>query len=887
MFEWLRVIASRIHGFLTTRRLDQDFEQELEAHLALLTEENMRRGLTPQNARREARLRLGGVTQLRETHRELQGLPWIETFFQDLRYAFRVLRKNPAFTAVAVLTLALGIGANTAIFSVVYAVLLKPLPYANPDQLVIVFEEKLAEGITKNGSSYLDFVERREQNRSFRELAGTQAHDLTLTGRGEPSVVDTAVVTPELFSILGVRPLAGRTFVPEDGVKGASPVVILSENFWSSRFGADPKIVGSPITLDKRSFTVIGIMPAAFRSPPLTRNQDVWIPLVDDPLFSGWMAQRGEHWLGVLGRLNPGVSLSQAQAEMNTIQARLVREYPAEDAGRTIRVVPLGTEIVGNVKSALLVLLGAVGLVLLIACANVANLLLARATSRANEVAVRMALGAGQTRMVRQLLTESAALGWLGGLAGIGLACFGVQGLRSLLPPDLPQVHSIRVDGWVLGFALFLSVAASFGFGLAPALFAVRSSLQASLKEGTGRAGEGGGRQRARGFLAIAEIALAMVLLVGAGLLLRSFATLTSVNPGFEVRQIVKADVSLPRFEYSTPQQWTQFENQLLARIQAQPGLRDSAVAVPLPLGQGCVVLGFDLVGGPPLPPGTTRRADYVSVSPDYFHVMGIPLLRGRSFSVRDSPSSPRVALVSEALAQRYFPNQDPLGRKLIFGFPPDRDVRREIVGIVGDVRATALSQDPEPTMYVPFAQSPFWGGELVVKTSLSLSSVAAAIRHEVRNIDPDLPVTDIEPISGMVNASVAQPRFRAFLLGLFAALALILAAAGIFGVVSYSVSRRTREIGIRIALGASPSRVLWMMLAESGKLVLLGLAFGIPAALVLARFLSGLLFAVHSTDPLTFVGVIILLSLVALAASYVPTRRAVRADPMVALRCE
>jgi putative ABC transport system permease protein len=439
----------------------------------------------------------------------------------------------------------------------------------------------------------------------------------------------------------------------------------------------------------------------------------------------------------------------------------------------------------------------------------------------------------------------------------------------------------------VLGFALLLSVSASFVFGLAPALFAADSNVQVSLKEGGGRAGEGGGRRRARSFLVVAEIALAMVLLVAAGLLVRSFVTLTSVSPGFDVKHVLKAEISLPQFQYSTPHQWSAFENELLARIQADPGLRDSAVAVPLPLSEGFINLSFDIPGNPPLSPGTSRTADYAAVSPEYFRVMGIPLLRGRTFNQQDSMSTSRVAVISEAMARIYFPNQDPLGRRLFFGFPPDGDASREIVGIVGDVRDVALHQDPGAMMYVPFAQAPFWGAVVVVKTTLSPASVAATIRQEVRRIDKDLPVTDVETMAGIVDASVAQPRFQTLLLGMFGVMALVLAASGIFGVISYGVSCRTHEIGIRIALGATPAKVLRLVLTESAKLLLLGLAFGIPAALGLGRFLSNLLFGVHPADPLTFVGVATLLTLVALAASYAPTRRAMRLDPMAALRYE
>ncbi len=628
-------------------------------------------------------------------------------------------------------------------------------------------------------------------------------------------------------------------------------------------------------------------MPATFRFPIVTESEQLWIPLVQDPLFGSWMARRGGHWLQVTGRLKPGVSLTQAQAELDAISARFAKEFPAENGGWAIRMVPLQQMIVGNPKSALLVLLGAVGLVLLIACANIANLLLTRATSRAREIAVRTTLGAGRSRIVRQLLSETAVLGLLGGVTGIGLAYWGVQGLSSVLPQSLPRVNAIRVDSLVLGFALLLSALASCAFGLAPALFAANSNLQGSLREGGGRSGESSRRRRARSFLAAGEIALAMVLLVAAGLMLRSFAKLMSVSPGFDVQHIVKADISLPQFQYSIPQQWTAFSDELLARIQAQPGLQDSAVVVPRPIADGFVNLGFDIVGNPPSSAGTSRTANYVSVSPDYFRVMGIPLMAGRFFNHHDILSAPRVSVISKAMARLYFPNQNPLGKQLTFGFPPDSGATREIVGIVGDVRDVALGQDPGPMMYVPYAQSPFWGANLVVKSTLSTSSVAAAIRQEVRKMDKDLPVTDVATMPDILDASVSQPRFRTFLLGLFAAMALVLAATGIFGVISYSVSCRRNEIGIRVALGASRGAILRMVLRETLVLTLVGLAVGVPCSLAASRVVGHMLFGVSAYDPATIAAVAFTLAAVAALAGYVPARRAMRVDPMIALRYE
>ena len=868
-------------------QIESELDAEMRFHVESRAQDLLRSGLSREDAHRRARIEFGSIGSYQEKVRETRRVTWLEDFAQDLRYGWRVLRKNPGFAVVAVLTLALGIGANTAIFSVVYAVLLKPLPYAKSDELFNVFEAQPQEGITGTGWSFMNFAELREQSHVFSEMAGVQKHQLTLTGQGAPAVVNTSVVTPELFSLFGEKPLAGRVFFSEDGKPGALPVVIVSENLWRGTFGADPKIIGSSISLDKRSFSVIGIMPAAFRFPFLTKSEQLWIPLVQDPLFGSWMNRRGGHWLQVTGRLKPGVSLTQAQAELDALSARFAKEFPAENGGWTIRMVPLQQMIVGNAKPPLLVLLGAVGLVLLIACANIANLLLTRATSRAREIAVRTTLGAGRARIVRQLLSETAVLGLLGGATGIALAYWGVQGLSALLPESLPRVNAIRVDNVVLGFALLLSAIASCAFGLAPALFVANSNSQTSLREGGGRSGESRNRRRARSFLAAGEIALAMVLLVAAGLLLRSFANLTSVSPGFDVQRVMKADISLPQFQYSKPQQWTAFSDELLARIQVQPGLQESAVAVPRPIVDGVINLAFDIVGSPAASASASRTANYVSVSPEYFRVMGIPLLSGRLFNRRDVMPSQHITVVSKAMARLYFPNQDPLGKQLTVAFPFDNGAPREIVGIVDDVRDVALGQDPGPMMYVPFAQAPFWGANVIVKSTLSTSSVAATIRQQVRKIDKDLPVTDVAMMPEIIQASVAQPRFRTFLLGLFAAMALVLAATGIFGVISYSVSQRTREIGIRMALGAQSENVLMQVLKEGARLAAIGLALGLAGSLAAMRLIATLLFRVKPADPLTFVVVAVILAGVTLAASYIPARRATRVDPMVALRYE
>jgi putative ABC transport system permease protein len=879
----------RLRSLFRHKAVEAELDDELRFHLDRQIEKYVRSGMALEAARRRARIELGGLEQTKEECRDARGVRLLETLWQDIRYGARMLRKSPGFTLVAILVLALGIGANTAIFSVVNSALLNPLPYPRSGRLFLVFASNPHARIAETTLTWPDFVELRGHNRVFSAIAGFASHDLTLSGHGEPSIVSTVVVTPQYFSVLGVTPLLGRAFLSADGRRGAPPVAILSENLWRTRYGSDPKILGSSIVLDHRPFTVVGVMPAGFRAPFFPAADQVWIPLFQDTLFRSFTKIPGRHMLATLARLGAGVTRAQAQARMQALAARLAHKFPAQNAGWTAGIRSLQKEVVGpHVRTALLVLLGAVGLLLLIACANIASLLLARATARTREMAVRLALGASRGRLIRQLLAESALLGLLGGLAGVALAFACVQGMQPLLPSALPHLRPIRVSGEVLFFALALSLAASLLFGLAPAFSAANASLHAGLKEAAGRATEARSRRRARNVLAATEIAVAMVLLVGAGLLIRSFAALTSVSPGFNTHHVWQAEISLPRFEYKTPEQWVAFSNQFLSRLEAEPGMKDAAFAVPPPFFvQGDLVLGFRIAGSPPRYGGINPTAHFASVSPDYFRVMGIPLVRGRFFREADSFTGPRVAIVSRAFVRRYFPHEDPIGKRLLCGFPPDTQIPRRIVGIVGDVRDVSLGQAPAPMIYVPFAQMPFWGGPLVVKTRLRASSVYAAIRQATASIDPDLPVTNFQSLQAAIQSSVAQPRFRTLLLSLFGALALALAAVGIFGVLSYSLSQRTGEIGIRLSLGASPGSIRKMALLEGAKLAAVGLGAGALAAFGLARLLRSELYAVTAHDLYTFVAAAVLLAAVALAACYVPARRAMRVDPVTALRHE
>ncbi len=883
----LRRLLARIRNLASGRRGEERLREEMEQHIALQTEENVRAGMTPLEARRQAMLKLGSDGAIREQYHAEEGLPSVEMLAADALYAVRRLWKAPGFATVVVMTLALGIGANTAIFSVVHAILLRPLAYDRPAQLVNVSEDNRKAAITDVGMSWPSFLALRQKGATFSAVAGLALHALTLTGRGEPADVSTVAVTPGFFSVFPARPLLGRALTDDDGQPGAAPVVVLSESLWRSRFGADARIAGTAIALDQRAYTVVGVMPAVFRTPFSNQTEQVWIPLVDDPLFSRWITRPPQtHWMPIVARLQPGVSLDRARAEMAAFSRALAEDDPAAERGWTAKAQPLQQVLVGDLKAPLLLLLSAVGLVLAIACANIANLLLTQATARSKEMAVRVALGASHGRIARQLLTENALLGLVGGALGAVMAWRGVPAMALLLPQELPQLHDVRVDPTVLIFALGLALASSLAVGLAPVVFAARSDPQSSLREGGG-AGESRRARRARSLLAAGEIALAAILLVGAGLLLRSFARLLSVGPGFATIHMVKAEISLPRYQYSKPEQWAGFADQLLARLKAQPGLRDSAIAAPLPILDNAVTLPFSIAGNPPPARGEADTANYVAASPEYFGVMGMSLERGRWFNGDDTARTRPVAVISETLARRYFPHQDPLGRQMMFGFPPDGNVSREIVGVVSDVRDVSLATAPSAMMYVPFAQAPFWGGEVVVRGGMSIAAVGDAIRTQTHGIDANLPVTRIESFPEAMRSSLAWPRFRMLMVGGFGGMALLLAGIGIYGVVSFSVSRRRREIGVRVAMGASPANVRRLVLRESAALALLGLGVGIPAALALTHLFSALLFGVAPDDPLTFAAVALLLLAVTLAAAYRPARRAARTDPMEALRSE
>jgi putative ABC transport system permease protein len=809
----------------------------------------------------------------------------MQTFWQDIRYGARMLLKNPGFTIVAVLTLALGIGANTAIFSIVDAVLLRPLPFPEPERIFAVHQAMPEKGIPKAGASYPNYLDWTRQSRSFEELTAMRSTSMALSGQGDAASIESAAVTGGYFGVFEQKALLGRTLQAADDLPPADAVVVIGERLWRSRFGSDPKVLGRAITLDQHLFTVVGVLPGNFRPPVPDAAADVWVPLAQNDIFAQMHERRGGHYVEVAGRLKPGVTRQQAQAEMDSIQEGLQKQFPDDNKGWTTWIVPLQEDIVGDMRTELLVLLGAVGFVFLIACANVASLQLARAASRAREIAIRVALGAGRSRLVRQFLTESVLLGIVGGIAGLALASATLHGLTSWIPADTPRLSEIHLDARVLAFGIALSIVSGIVFGLAPGWHVAGARFSDALKEGARGGGEDSRRRGLRNIVVIAETALAMILLTGAGLLIRSFERLQNVNAGFNASHLLTAMIGLPKARYSKPEQWVAFQSQLLERIIGMPGVDEATAALPLPFIHGYINIGFQVEGEPPRSRSESPSANFVAIQPNYFHVMRIPLLRGREFTGADRPGAPSVCLVSATMARRFFPNGDAIGKRIVIGFP--ESVPREIVGIVGDVKDRDLA-DPDPTqVYAPFSQNPIWAMTLGVRTHGDPAQLGTMVREQVRALDPALPVEDIKPMTEVIAESIAEPRFRTTLLGLFAATALLLAAIGIYGVISYNTGRRTREIGIRVALGAQRRDVLRLILREGFALSAAGAALGILGAAMLAHFLATLVFGISTGDPFTYLSVTGLLLGVALLACYIPARRAMRVDPMVALRYE
>jgi len=795
---------------------------------------------------------------------------------QDLRYGLRMLAKNPGFTAVAVLTLALGIGANTAIFSVVNTVLLRALPYRDTGRLVMVFWSNTAWGQDRIPLCVADFDDWKASNHAFDQPTVFGTNRYTYTGGQEPQQISGAGVSPDFFSALGVEPVLGRNFLPEEERPGGRLAVIVSHDFWIHNLGGNAEAIGRNITLNHQSYTVVGVMPGSFQFP--AESVKLWEPLRLEP-----PARRGPYFLRGLARLRPGVSLQQARTDMAAVNRRIREETHANDTGGEFNVLPLRTYLVGDVQPTLLVLMAAVGFLLLIAVANLANLMLVKAIGRQREIAVRAALGAGRLRVIRQLLTEGLVLTALGVALGLLLAYKGVNLLVAISPADVPRLDEVSIDGRVLGFTLLVSIVSSLFFSLAPALRVSKFNLNDALKEGGGR-GAAHGHGRFRGALIVAEVGLALILLIGATLMVTSFMRLQQVNAGFDPQNLLTAEISMPYFRYSDPVRVSGFYHQLLERLEALPGVRSAAVASGLPPDLMQLQDTFTIEGHP-IPPGQTDPlSDFLFVSGDFFRTLAVPMLQGRTFRDADRQGAPLVVIINQTLARRFFPNENPVGRRL----KQNRDNPwMEVVGVVGDVRYGGLGTQGFPALYVPYLQHGWPGAYLVVRATQDPLALELSVRKAVWSLDKELPVTETKTAEQRMRESVAEPRFRALLIGAFAFLALSLATVGIYGVISYSTTQRTREVGIRIALGAAGPDVMRLVLGQALLLSLAGIAAGLVGALALTRYLAGMLYDIRPTNPLVFAGVSFFLVAISLLASLIPARRATKVDPMVALRYE
>lgn len=808
----------------------------------------------------------------------------------DIRYAFRMLLKRPGFTVIVVLTLALGIGANTTIFSALDAVLLNPLPYKDADRLVVMWETNKHLGPEmwdRNEVAIGNFLDWRSRNQSFDQIGALFDTAMNLTGVGEPQRVQSCVVTTNFFQVLGVQPMLGRSFLPEEEKPGAPFSVILSHDLWQRQFGADPNVINKTLTLNAHQVAVVGVMPPGFELQfPTSKHVEMWVPFIIDVADPDYH-DRSQNFLYTVARLKPGVSQDQAQAEMNLIAGQLQQQFPDTNAERGVRVVPLHKQIVGNVESYLYMLFAAVGFLLLIACTNVAGLLLARVTARHREVAIRIAVGASRWRLIRQLLTESVILSALSGLLGLLLAYGGVKLLIALTPSEVPRLHEIGLHVPVFIWTLTISIMTGLLFGLAPAIQASKPDLNTALKESSGRNHGSFQGSGLRNLLVVSEVAVALLLLVGAGLMTKSFLRLQQVDPGFEATNLLSMNIALPTSKYR-PQQANIFYDQLLERLRNLPGVKSVAGIDVLPLGNGNVSSRFLVDGAPFVPLADRPYAGVRVVTPDYFQTMSIPTLKGRSFTEQDRENTPPVIIVNEALANRYWPNEDAIGKRLgSFEEVSGKQEWLEIVGVVGNVRHKALELEVMPEVYFPHHQSPGNFMNLVVRTTSDPVSMVPAIRSQVLSVDKDQPMSDIMTMDQRVAKSVAAKRFVMFLLGAFSILALGLAAVGIYGVMAYLVTQRTQEIGVRMALGAQRRDVLNLVVKKGMALAIIGTAIGLVASLALTRLMRSLLFEVTPTDWLTFVTASTVLLIAALLASYIPARRATKVDPLTALRYE
>jgi predicted permease len=887
--DMLNIIKIRLRSLFRKSAMDQELDAELLDHLERQTEQNLRLGMSPEKARQAARRAFGGVQQAKEQSREIHALRWLEELGQDLRFGARGLIRNPSFTMIAVLTLGLGLGATAAIFSVINGVFLKPLPYRDPQRLVIVW------GTRPNFLEFPvmagNFVELRDQNNSFEYIAALQPRSFNLTQSGDPETIGGLQASASLFTLLGVDTIIGRRFLPEEEQSGASRVTILSYSLWQRRFGTDPKIIGQTITLNNESYTVVGVAPRGFQFPRKGDMPNGW-PFPEEVLLYTPLAltpeqisnRRGTS-LAAIARIKPQHTLEQAQTELNNIAERLRRQFPEANRNTGLRVVGLHDQVISRVRRALLVLQGAVGFVLLIACANASNLLLVRASARQKEIGIRAALGASRGRIIRQLLTESALLALLGGGLALLTSFWSVSLLRKLAPENLPRADQINIDGQVLLFLLLISLLVGLLFGLVPALQSSKIDLNTTLKE-SGRSSAGPAAHRFRKVLVVSEVSLALTLLIGAGLMMRSFLRLMNVDPGIETQNVLTMDLRLPRSKYQ-PTQQIDFLQQLLDRLNGLPGIEAAATVYPLPLSGSEDTIGFSIEGRPAPSPGESLTAGPRCVSAGYFRALQIQLKRGRIFTDGDARSTPPVVVINEAMAREYWPNQDPIGRRISFDQLDGRARWREIVGVVGDIRRLGLDRDLRQEIYFPFTQSPVPPSTLVIRSHADRQSALIAIRSEIQKLDQDQPVSNIRAMDDFLEKSVSERRFNLLLLGIFAGVALALSVVGIYGVTSSLVTQRTHEIGIRRALGAQTNDILRLIIKQGMVLTITGVALGFLAAIGLTRLIANQLFGVSPMDPLTFFSFAALLLIVALAACWIPARRATKVDPIIALRLE
>lgn len=869
------------------RRRDEELSEELQGHLRMAIRDRIARGESPEEAADSARREFGNVDLVAEVTRDMWGWRWLDQFARDVRHTLRTMRRSPGYTAIVVLTLALGIGANTAIFTIVNAVLLEPLPYPDSGRLVVVWEDSARSPGRPNVAAPANYLRWRDRATAFEQMAAMYDTRTSLSGSGEPEDVAIQVVTPEFFTTLGVGPVLGRAFVAGEGQNGTSGVAILSDQLWQRRFGGNPKVVGQAVRLGGRLVTVIGVMPPDARlfiraGSLIGKPPDLWRPLH----FSDDMRKPKGRFLTCLARLKPGVSLDQAQAQMNTIASGLTAEWPDFDTDWTVRLVPLRTELAGEIRPALLVLLGAVVLVLLIACANVANLLLARGAARQREFGIRTALGAGRGQVVRQLLTEMLVLSAAGGLVGLLVALWGTAFLVALSPIDIIGLDQVRLNVTVLAFTAAASIATAFICGFIPALEASRAHVCGAMEAGARQAGFTPRSRRFRHALVIAEVALAVVLLVGAAVLIRSFAALRSIDPGFRAPDVLTMRVSLPALQYQDRERRLRFFRDAVNRVSSIPGVRAAGAVSFLPFAGLGAATDFTIEGRPIPPPGTEPIVEARVCDTGYFRAMGIGLVRGRLFSEREMQEASNVVVVNRALVRQHFLNEDPLGKRLMINMT-DPIVPTTIIGVVGDVRQSDLVTEIRPMAYWPHPQLPYSAMTLAVRTSGVPLAFAPLVEREIRVLDPDQPVSDVRSMEQWIGRSLQRARFIWTILTLFAGLALILTSVGIYGVMSYSVKQRSAEMGVRLALGAREPQIVGMILRTGLGLTTGGLAIGVPMALVFTHALAALLFGVTPTDPPTLLIAIGLVGCATLAASYLPARRAARTNPVDVLRQE